>query len=150
MYRSAKKSLTAIALCCGMALSAVTVPAAPARAGDAEDIVGILAGLAALYAIGRAIEDRNDRQTHRPQVTRNPPPQNLRVAPAACFREFQANNGRVVRGYGARCMQNRVARPGILPPECIRNVQTNRGGRFVYGGRCLAQNGWRREAGFRP
>lgn len=146
MSRPIQKTLSAVALSLSLAVTAITLPATPARAADAEDVAGVLAGLAALYIIGRAIDDRNDRNTRRPQVSRNQQIRNLRIAPAACFREFRASNGRSVRGYGARCMQNRVARPGILPPECIRNVSTNRGGRFIYGGRCLAQNGWRRES----
>lgn len=144
MFETLKKSTSAAALSLSIALGAISLPATPAAANDLEDVAGVLAGIAALYVIGRAIEQNNDRsrssttQTSRPQ-------QNNRIAPAQCFRDFGN-----VRGYMMRCMQNNVARPNLLPAHCLVGVQTNRGPRNVYRGRCLAQNGWVREAGFRP
>ncbi|MEM9317690.1 MAG: hypothetical protein AAGA70_01640 [Pseudomonadota bacterium] len=146
MFRTMTKSFSAAALSLSLVLGAVALPATPARANNAEDIAGILAGLAALYVIGRAIEQAGDddrnQTAHRPAPQ---PAQNLRTAPAQCFRDFGA-----VRGYLARCMQNRVARPALLPTACLVRVNTDRGPRNLYTGRCLRQNGWIREAGFRP
>ncbi|MEM7643333.1 MAG: hypothetical protein AAF366_12480 [Pseudomonadota bacterium] len=74
---------------------------------------------------------------HRQDLRRD-----VRILPDSCYREFDTRRG-VVAGYGARCMQNRVARPGILPPQCIRQVRTDRDGtRNLYGPRCLRQQGW--------
>jgi hypothetical protein len=47
-------------------------------------------------------------------------------------------------------MENNAARPDLLPQQCLARVDTQRGPRLIYRGRCLAQNGWVREAGFRP
>ena len=148
MLKFLQKPASAIALSLSIALAAISLPATPARA-DTEQIVGILAGLAALYAIGRAIDEHNDRDrssassssTH----TQPRPQQQARVAPAQCFRDFGA-----VRGYAMRCMENRVSRPALLPSECLVRVNTDRGPRNLYAGRCLHRNGWVREAGFRP
>ncbi len=148
MQRFLPKTAMAAVLSCTLALSGVAATPGTARA-DSEDAAAIIAGIIALYAIGRAVERRNDRRDHRPAVTPQPPRQHDLVAPARCFREFQTTGG-YVRGYGARCMQNNVRRPGLLPPDCIRRVQTNRGTRNLYGGRCLARNGWQRERGFHP
>ena len=71
------------------------------------------------------------------------------MAPARCFIEGRDQNG-FYRGYVRRCMQNNAARPALLPQNCLRRVETQRGPRLIYRGRCLAQNGWVREAGFRP
>lgn len=71
------------------------------------------------------------------------------VAPARCFIDGRDAGG-YFRGYVRRCMQNNVARPDLLPQHCLRRVETHRGPRMIYAGRCLAQNGWVREAGFRP
>ncbi|MEM1274235.1 MAG: hypothetical protein AAGF88_10485 [Pseudomonadota bacterium] len=149
MSISWKKPLSAMALSLSLAFGAVTVPAAPAHAVDAENVAGILAGLAALYVIGRAIDERNDRNDRSEPVTRHSgtiaPPARARIAPARCFRDFGA-----VRGYLMRCMQNHVPRPNLLPAECLVRINTDRGVRNLYTGRCLHRNGWTREAGFRP
>ena len=152
MLNHLPKSAMVAVLTFALAFTSVAATPNQARAADAEDVIGVLAGLAALYAIGRAIQDNND--DHRADPIRPRPGagngghRGPRVAPARCFREFDTRNG-VRRGYGARCMQNNVRRPGLLPPECIRRVQTYRGTRNLYGGRCLVQNGWHREAGWR-
>ena len=152
MFMTIKKSASAAVLSLSIALAAITLPATPARA-NGEEIAGILAGLAALYVIGRAIEQRNDNND-RPRasshqsgghVAPQQPRPHARVAPAQCFRDFGA-----VRGYLMRCMQNRVARPGLLPQDCLVQINTDRGPRNLYTGRCLHRNGWVREAGFRP
>ena len=151
MIQNMKKPLMAVMLSLTLGLTAASVPATPARATDAGDVAGVLAGLAALYIIGRAIEDHNDNRGR--VVTRNVTPHRPQhqalVAPARCFREFWTSQG-YVRGYLARCMQRNVQRAGSLPPQCIVRVHTDRGFRNLYRGRCLARNGWQREAGFRP
>ncbi|WP_298437492.1 hypothetical protein [uncultured Jannaschia sp.] len=66
---------------------------------------------------------------------------NVRVLPEQCYVTLRTDRG-LVSGYGARCMQNAVARPGALPPQCIRQLRTDRGPRNIYGPRCLARDGW--------
>lgn len=147
------KSLIAATLALALALPATTNPA---RA-DAEDAVKVIGGLVALYALKEALDNRRERR-QAPVVTRqHTPPQatirrstprhaqphrDVRIIPSQCRRDVTLANGRTRTAYGARCMQNRVARPGTLPPSCIRQFQTPRGTRNVYGARCLQQNGW--------
>ena len=134
-----------------IAIGAVGASATPARANN-EDAIAIIGSLIALYAIGQAIQSNNGNVTvsrnynHRPHRPNRP---RQLVAPARCFIEGRDQNG-FYRGYVRRCMQNNVARPALLPQNCLRRVETQRGPRMIYGGRCLAQNGWVREAGFRP
>ncbi|MCU4652420.1 hypothetical protein N8I71_06230 [Roseibacterium sp. SDUM158016] len=150
------RTLTAAGLALSLALGAVTASATPARANNNDEVVAIIGGLIALYAIGQAIQNgnRNDtasrNQVHRPAPQAHAPqrPRQL-VAPARCFIEGSDRNG-YFRGYVRRCMENNVTRPALLPDQCLRRVETDRGPRMIYGGRCLAQNGWVREAGFRP
>lgn len=179
---------------------ALVLPAArPALANDAEDVAKIVGGLAALYILSQAIENRNDRRVRQAEPVRRAPTytpsiqqrqrgnlywdgrnwvqrptirqrqqgnlhwngrnwverptirqqnenrlhrdRHVRIIPEQCYREFDTRRG-VVAGYGARCLQNRVARPGILPPQCIRQIRTDRGIRNLYGPRCLRQQGW--------
>jgi hypothetical protein len=140
----AAKTLATAGLCLTLALGALGGTAAPARA-DGQDVARILGGLVALYVIGRAIDEanaRNDPPRHAPppQAHRPPRPQPM-VAPARCFIEGHDRNG-YFRGYVRRCMQNNVAQPARLPDQCLRRVTTQRGDRLIYGGRCLARNGW--------
>jgi hypothetical protein len=147
--RRIARNLAAAGLALSLALGAVTASATPARANNNDEVVAIIGGLIALYAIGQAIQNSERRDTpsrnhgHRPHR-----PQHL-IAPARCFIEGRDRNG-YYRGYVRRCMQNNVTRPAALPRQCLRRVETHRGPRLIYGGRCLFQNGWRREAGFRP
>lgn len=73
----------------------------------------------------------------RPQGDRR----DVKLLPDRCFRRFETPRGSI-DGYGARCMQNAVARPGLLPPQCIEQVRTDRGPRNLYSARCLRRDGW--------
>jgi hypothetical protein len=139
-----RSTLPALLLSVVLALGAVGASTTQARA-DSGDAVRIIGGLVALYAIGRAIENSNREQPTRNYHTPTRPRQ--LVAPARCFIEGQDRNG-YYRGYVRRCMQNNAQHAQLLPSNCLRRVQTQRGERMIYGGRCLAQNGWVREAGF--
>ena len=135
------KHLTALTLSAAIALTSLT--ATPARA-DSEDVAKVLGGLTLLFILGKALEDDRKATVTRhvtPRPTAKPPRKRAKVIPSQCYREL-ASNGRVVRGYGARCMQNNVRRAGSLPPQCIRKVQTHRGQRHLYRPKCLRQNGW--------
>jgi hypothetical protein len=149
------RTLTAAGLALSLAIGAIGASATPARANN-DEAIAIIGGLIALYAIGQAIQNNNSRNTtvtrnygHRPPQAHVPHRPRQLVAPARCFIEGRDQNG-FYRGYVRRCMQNNAARADLLPQNCLRRVETQRGPRMIYGGRCLAQNGWVREAGFRP
>lgn len=155
MFRHLRTTLPALALGTALALGAVGASTAPARA-DSRDAVAVLGGIVALYAIGRAIDQRNDRrrpptqlqhapapQYHAPAPQYHPPARPTQiVAPARCYREFHTRDG-YFRGYAGHCLQRNVNHG--LPDACAREYRTDRGPRIFYGGRCLAQYGWVRE-----
>jgi len=143
MHHRFAKTCTAALLSLCLAIGAVGASASPARAENNSDVAAVLGGLLALFAIGRAIDihnDRNNRHVAPPPPQHRPQPPAL-VAPSRCFIEGW-DNGQRYRGYVRRCMLNNVAQVNRLPDRCLRLVHTERGPRNIYGGRCLAQNGW--------
>ncbi len=141
MFHRLSKTLTIAILSIILAAGGIGVNVRSAHADNGEEAAAIIAGLVALYVIGRAIENRNDHHEQQPTAHTPPPVAPHLVAPAQCRREFHTNNG-VRRGYSYRCMQRHAARPNLLPDQCLRQVYTDRGPRNLYGGRCLTQNGW--------
>lgn len=143
------KTLTASALTLTIALTGITASASPAAANghrnnQGAEAAAIFGGLLLLYGLSQAGRNNGNHVTRnapRPQVQHPRPRQNHRVAPAQCFIQGHDNNGRF-RGYRARCMQNNVSRANLLPANCLRHVWTDRGQRTIYGGQCLANNGW--------
>ncbi|WP_371155922.1 hypothetical protein [Jannaschia sp. 2305UL9-9] len=148
------RPLAAAALSLTLALPMATTPAQAQIEG--RHAAQILGGLAALYVLKEALDRREERQatpvqrapTYRAPVARHPQRgaparggHNAKRIPQQCANTFRTANGRVT-GYGARCMQNNVARPGALPPRCIRQVRTDRGTRNIYADRCLQREGW--------
>jgi hypothetical protein len=166
MFGFVTKTLTASALSLTIALTGLTVTSTPAAA-DAEAVAGVIAGLAALYAISRAVDNRNDRDDrnnatvtrqyntqpqrnangngHRPHRNTHGnghrPHRNALIAPANCFRSVNTPHGQA-RGYAARCMRTSVARPNQLPENCVRQINSFQGSRYFYQARCLERNGW--------
>lgn len=153
MLRTISQTLTGGALALTLALTGMTATATPAAANghrnNGADAAAIAGGLLLLYGLSQA--GRNNGSVTRgtgvpvqvvPQHPR--PRQNFRVAPAHCFVEG-GWHGQNYRGYGARCMQQSVPAPHLLPQNCLVEVYTNRGPRHIYGGRCLANAGWTRE-----
>ena len=137
---------------------AVTGFSAPARA-DANDAAKIIAGIAALALIAKAIDDRNDRKaarqqhyTHRPQPQHHhqpglkPRPLPHQAArpglPDHCL--FTANTAHgPARVFGARCLQRNYVQANTLPQACAQQAWTDRGQRWVYNAACLRNQGYR-------
>lgn len=144
MMRYLSKTMTAGMLAITLALTGITATASPASANghrnNGGEAAAVLGGLLLLYGISQA--GRNNTPRHQPQITHQPRHQPVhRVAPGHCFIQGHDNNG-AYRGYGYRCMQHNAGAAHLLPQSCLRNVWTNRGQRTIYGGRCLANNGW--------
>ena len=136
MIRSLRTKLPALALSAAVALGAVGATTAPARA-DADDAARIIGGIIALYAIGRAIE--NSQQRHVPSQQYHHVPSYGPVAPARCYREFHTHEG-LFRGYAQNCLLQNVNHG--LPDACARQYHTNHGPRVFYGARCMVSYGW--------
>lgn len=145
------KTLTASALTLTIALTGITATATPAvanghRNNQGAEAAAVLGGLLLLYGISQAGRNNNTvtRNAPVPQVQHPPRPrQNHRVAPAHCFVQGGYGNEQY-RGYDYHCMQTTVRNAHALPSNCLRNVWTHRGQQTIYGGRCLANNGWTR------
>ncbi|SFJ67916.1 hypothetical protein [Jannaschia pohangensis] len=144
------RNLLAATLSLALALPMTTAPAH----ADNRDIAKVLGGLAALYILKEALDRDRDRGARVVQPTppryvaprphpprRTPPRRDVRLLPEQCYITVPTDRGRYT-GYGARCMQNAVARPGLLPPNCIRQVRAHRGPRNLYDPRCMALEGW--------
>lgn len=129
--------------------------AAPARAGG-DDLAKVLAGIAAIAIIGKAIDDSNDRK--RAHVSRNshgnghgyrqaPRPAPKRLArydlPGQCLVKVDVGRNNAVRMFGKRCLKRNFRFSHNLPQACAQRVWTDRGVRRGYNPRCLRQNGYR-------
>lgn len=140
-----------IALIVTATVAVTAFGAAPARASD-QDLARVLAGLAALAIIGKAIHDRNDKDraskdyVETPRHGIKPRPLPNRVArknlPGQCVREVRGNHGNTRRVLSARCLERNYLYSSELPRGCARQVETQRGWRWACGARCLRHNGY--------
>ncbi|MEM9551936.1 MAG: hypothetical protein AAGA05_12220 [Pseudomonadota bacterium] len=147
-----------IALIVSTAIAITAFGTAPARA-QGEDVAKIIAGLAALALIARAVEkanddddDRSDRHvTHnhynyKRRSTPNPRPLpkavSNRVLPAECLRRVDNRSGRY-RILGRECISNRWGNPDRLPSACAARISTSDGLRRGYRPQCLRNHGYR-------
>ena len=129
----------------------------PVRAADAEDVIGVLAGIAAVAIIANRLEDRKERKDSKVTVDhrryddgyatlrrpgdshRNWKP--ARSLPERCVRLVDDRRG-THRVLTRRCLANEGIRVSRLPQQCAFDVRTRRGPVAVYGAHCLKRNGW--------
>jgi hypothetical protein len=71
-----------------------------------------------------------------------PPRVSRKTLPAQCVREVKARHGNTRRVLGSRCLERNYRFANQLPRNCARQIETYRGWRWVYGARCLRQNGY--------
>ena len=148
-----RTALISAATAAAIALSPMA--SAPARAADADDILGALLGLAVLGVIVNEVNDRND---DRVTTTRRTSTVNYgkhhrgnkyghnnrrsRVLPSQCLRVFEGRrNDRLV--FPERCLNRQGISDAALPNRCERRINARRGPITVYGARCMADAGWR-------
>ncbi|MFP4044799.1 MAG: hypothetical protein ACLFTP_09580 [Rhodosalinus sp.] len=141
----------ALALVAAAALAAGALAPSPARAASEEDIAKILAGLAALAIVGKALSDRDRDDDDKPPVIapHRPKPKDhyrprhdAKTVPVRCLRTYETRQG-VRRVVMRGCAERTVAEPWKLPRQCLFRVQTRHGPAEVYGGRCLRKSGYR-------
>ena len=130
-----------------------TVMAAPAKALDGEEVVGVIIGLAALAALSNELNDDKDKAVHQHRYKPHGQYRDrqfhgqrtfhrrARVLPDACVRRVETP-----RGYrnilAARCLERNGIRTARLPDRCERQFYGNRGARYGYGVRCLRNAGF--------
>ncbi|MEM9343339.1 MAG: hypothetical protein AAGA87_09850 [Pseudomonadota bacterium] len=136
------KKLIATTMIAG-ALALNPMASAPAQAGDAKDVLGVIVGLAALAAIANEIDNNRDNRARSRVVIRNNnhTRHRSRVLPSQCLRTLETDRGfrNVLR---ARCLERNGVRTARLPDRCERTVQTRRGFGTAFAARCLQRQGF--------
>ena len=136
---------------------ALALPAPALADGRKQDDLGrLLAAGVALFILGKAIEQsRRKPAPATPPVARNPVarpvipvpghgrPWVRALVPHECY--FELHRGAGTRGvYGRLCTEEVMARPGMLPQQCLQNVAVRHGQRAqVYDAQCLRRYGFR-------
>lgn len=140
------RALTSLVLAASVAVS--PLGARPAQALDEKDLLGLLAGAAAIAIIKKELDDRKEKE-RAAQVRRQQTPRysdtwsyRNRVLPARCSFRLEDRRGRIRNVVGPRCLERQGVRLARLPDNCLREVRTTRGWRNAYGLRCLKKNGW--------
>jgi hypothetical protein len=149
-----------IALVLAISTSIAGFTAAPARAMTEEEVARFLGTAAAVFIIGKAIQqsrdsDRDDKKW-RPRAEHHKPVPKVidrgfrdrdfrdrhRAAaiPARCVR--QINTGNVRRVVLRRCLERNYSSARALPKACRMTVRTNRGKEKAYALPCLRQRGY--------
>ncbi len=154
MFRNLTKTSLAAVLAATLALTGFA--AAPARAADSGDAAKIAAGIAALFIIGKALENNDKGYVHRRHDGYKPghyrhhhrkdyrnPHRARKNLPAKCRFVFNTRHGRVPM-MGQNCLVKNYGNLNHLPNHCRINVKTKKGlMRYGYQPRCLRQSGYR-------
>lgn len=165
-----RRTLTGIILAATLAATQVAAP--PAKAADAEDVLGLLLGIGAIYAIGKAIE-QNRAEASAP-VTRRVVPEriekhglrkSIRPEPRRDDHTWRKENERAnwydarrnlpaeclyrfdtrdgpLVGFGRQCLENTMRGVGRLPGDCAVRARVGGRDRTIYSARCLRLEGW--------
>lgn len=141
------RHILALALSAALALPTFT---APARAGDDDDFARLLAGVATLFVIGKAIEmsqedarDHKKRKKHKKHYKKGhkkghgAKPHQKRLLPAQCLK----NRGGY-RMMAAGCLKRKYGSTDHLPRACYTRVFTQDGPRKGFEPGCLRERGY--------
>lgn len=138
-----KRPLIASLLSVTIAFSSVA--ATPVRAGNDEDLLKILLGIATIAIIADAANDRRDQsqQTNGGQDwNHHAIPARQRVLPAQCVVEVDARRGRDVTMLGRRCMERNYRWVNRLAERCEMTVEARRHDRRGFSIHCLRRAGY--------
>lgn len=134
------KVLTAGVLSLTLIMTSLTPTSAQAGLND-DEVLGLLT----LLLLGGAIHNnRTDRQDQGVREPVTEPRRDWRVLPASCIRSFTRQNGRYIRIFGKRCLENAGIRTNLLPEACFVRVRNDNGQRRQgYRVRCMRDQGFR-------
>ena len=137
--------------------------------GKDKELGKVLAGVATLFVIAKALESANDaRETPAPEVTRNPDPAPglygdgyraprtleptaediaalSKAVPAACVFDVTGAFGAELVA-GRDCLSTHSYDPSSLPAFCEKSIETRVGPREVFDVECLSRWGYAVEA----
>jgi len=155
-----KRIITAIM---AAAIAFTSFTAAPVQAADRGEIARFVLGAGALAIIANELSKNNGRNGHvvtrhynnnhyqKPYYNNNvykphhkdvyKPKRQNKVVPSACLRVNQSGHG-PRRYFSQYCLQKYMHNVNRLPGGCTAKIWTNRGARYVYGAKCLRNNGW--------
>ena len=135
------KTLTAGLVATTIALTSLAPTSA--QANDHEDLAKLLAGIAAIAIISRAVrdDDRSRTRTHTQTHRHAGIPPNRRVLPFECFRRVDTRNGRI-GVFGKRCLNNNYRFADRLPQRCLVHVPIRDRFRPAYRAQCLRNAGF--------
>ncbi|PSL21337.1 hypothetical protein [Shimia abyssi] len=137
---------TFIAAILSTAMAITGFSASSAHALSEDDIAKILIGATALFIVGKAIDDHNNKDDYvaRPTIPVKKPNPHRRqqVLPRNCKRDFVTARGKQIRGFGTRCLERERYSIRHLPQDCRRKVNTRRGVGTVYKVGCLRRSGY--------
>ena len=134
------KTLIASVLTIAVAFNGLS--ATPAQAGN--DLAKVIAGVATLYIIGKAVQ--NSRQDNAQPARANQRPYFLDKGHRKCLRQ-KYRDGRWVTYRDRKCMQRHKERRVEKPRACLRKRWTNDGWKKYYDRSCLRR--YNAEAGYR-
>jgi len=135
--------------------------ATPARA-ESEDVAKVIAGIAALAIIAKALDDdhrgnvhrtrpypdrdhydRKHHERYKPHPVRKHRPHHARkILPSKCVRRHETHRGRVVF-LGRHCLKNNYRHFSRLPNACRVKTHTYKGMRYGFQISCLRNRGYR-------
>lgn len=114
----------------------------PAQAADGEAIIGVIAGVAAVALIAKAIEDERDEEKAKSKRATNiyQGPRTTRIYRHDDDRAFhRGHSGTRIHRFNH---SSRIYNAGrVLPDRCLRLIETRGGTRRAFGQRCLQRNG---------
>lgn len=140
-------SRTFIASILALSLAVTSFAAAPAAAGNDENLKKFLLGAGTLLIIGSALENSKDKPAHGYGHKKYKKKRHIsKVLPRYCLTKVRAHHG-PERLFGARCLHRNYRYADWLPRKCMARVKFWRHGhahvRKVYRARCLRHYGYR-------
>ena len=139
-------SKTFIASVLSIAIIITGASAPRAHAMDEDAIAALLFGVTALAVIGAAVADDNKSKSIRPA----PKPVAPKTAPkkswlpSHCAKRFETKNGRIIQGYGQRCLFRAQYPAYRLPEACYFKAKGQKNHRLAgYRSSCLNRNGYK-------
>lgn len=137
------KTFIASVLSIAIILTGATAPRAHAMDDDA--IAALLFGVTALAVIGAAVSDskKSDPAPVSPKPVKPKLGKKKAWLPRHCANRFEAKNGRVIQGYGQRCLFRTQYPAYRLPEDCYFKIKGVKGPVAGYRTQCLKGKGYK-------
>ncbi len=145
------KTFIASVLSIAIILTGATAPRAHAM--DEDAIAALLFGVTALAVIGAAVADNKksdpapvvSKPVTKPKPKKSTKPKKKHKAwlPSHCAKRFETPKGRIIQGYGQRCLFRAQYPAYRLPEQCYFKRKGANGRIAGYRSQCLSKNGYK-------